>query len=112
MPATPAPAIFLTVEVACQGDCNVVHLRGKLVSGVCSFLYNKVHALIPSSKRIILDLTDLELATAARACRALAYKERQAAKKMENPTTRGPIENTAKRAAALAERFERARKKR
>jgi hypothetical protein len=31
---------------------------------------------------------------------------------MENPTTRGPIENTAKRAAALAERFEGARKKR
>jgi hypothetical protein len=31
---------------------------------------------------------------------------------MENPGMRGPIENTAKRAAALAERFERARKTR
>lgn len=29
---------------------------------------------------------------------------------MENPTTRGPIEGTAKRAAALAEKFEAARK--
>jgi hypothetical protein len=58
-----------------------------------------------------LDLTDLELETAARACRALAYQEEQAAKRMENPGMRGPIESTAKRAAALAEKLERARKK-
>jgi hypothetical protein len=56
-----------------------------------------------------LDLTDLELESAARACRALAYQEEQAAKRMENPGMRGPIENTARRAAALAEKFERAR---
>jgi hypothetical protein len=30
---------------------------------------------------------------------------------MENPSMRGPVENTAKRAAALAEKFERTRKK-
>jgi hypothetical protein len=60
----------------------------------------------------LLDLTDLELETAARACRALAYQEEQAAKKMENPGMRGPIESTAKRAAALAEKLERARNKR
>jgi hypothetical protein len=58
----------------------------------------------------LLGLTDLELETAARACRALAYQEDQAAKKMENPSMRGPIENTSKRAAALAEKFEVARK--
>ena len=52
-----------------------------------------------------------ELETAARACRALAYQEEQAAKRMENPGMRGPVENTAKRAAALAEPFEAARKK-
>jgi hypothetical protein len=57
-----------------------------------------------------LDLTDFELETAARACRALAYQEEQAAKRMENPGMRGPIENTAKRAAALAEKFEAARR--
>jgi hypothetical protein len=34
-----------------------------------------------------LNLTDLELETAARACRALAYQEEQAAKRMENPGT-------------------------
>jgi MoaA/NifB/PqqE/SkfB family radical SAM enzyme len=37
-----------------------------------------------------LDLTDDELATAAQACRAMAYQEAQRAKAMENPTTRGP----------------------
>ena len=57
-----------------------------------------------------LDLTDLELETAARACRSLAYQECEAAKRLANPTVRGPIEGTAKRAAALAEKFERARK--
>jgi hypothetical protein len=51
-------------------------------------------------------LTDLELETAARACRALACQEEQAAKRMENPGMGGPVENTAKRAAALAEKFE------
>jgi hypothetical protein len=56
------------------------------------------------------DLTDLELETAARACRALAYQEGEAAKRLENPTVRAPIEGTARRAAALAEKFERARK--
>jgi hypothetical protein len=50
--------------------------------------------------------------TAARACRALAYQEERAAKRMENPTVRAPIEGTAKRAAALAEKFERARNRR
>jgi len=59
-----------------------------------------------------LDLTDLELETAARACRALAYQEEQAAKRMENPGMRGPIENTAKRATVLAQKFEQARRKR
>jgi hypothetical protein len=54
----------------------------------------------------LLDLTDLELETAARACRSLAYLEGEAAKRLENPTVRAPIEGTAKRAAALAEKFE------
>ncbi|HWG19940.1 MAG TPA: STAS domain-containing protein [Terracidiphilus sp.] len=57
---TQAPSISLTVEVERKGELSVVHCRGKLVSGVCSFLYNKVHALIPESKQIVLDLTDLE----------------------------------------------------
>jgi hypothetical protein len=44
------------------------------------------------------DLTDREPETAARACRALAYQEEQAAERIENPSRRGAIEGTAKRA--------------
>ena len=57
-----------------------------------------------------LDLTDAELATAATACRAMAYQEGERAKKMENPTMRGPLEINSKRCAALAEKLEVARR--
>ena len=59
-----------------------------------------------------VDLTDAELQAAAQACRAMAYQEGERAKKMENPSLRGPLENTAKRFAALAEKLEAARKMR
>jgi hypothetical protein len=58
-----------------------------------------------------IDLTPDELATAAQACRALAYQEGERAKKMENPATRGPVENAARRYAALAEKLAAARKR-
>ena len=58
-----------------------------------------------------LDLTGLELETAARACRALAYQEGEAAKRMENPGMREPIERAARRYAVLAEKLEAARKR-
>jgi hypothetical protein len=57
-----------------------------------------------------LDLTDLELETAARPCRAMAYQEGERARRLENPLVRGPIESTARRYAALAEKFEGARR--
>ena len=41
----------------------------------------------------------------------MAYQEGERAKKMENPTTRGPIESAAQRYAALAAKFEAARKR-
>jgi hypothetical protein len=59
-----------------------------------------------------LDLTDAELATAATACRAMAYQEGARAKTMENPTMRPPLEANSKRYAALAEKLEAARAKR
>lgn len=40
----------------------------------------------------------------------MAYQEGQRARAMENPTMRGPMENTAKRHEALAEKLEAARK--
>jgi len=58
-----------------------------------------------------LDLTDSELATAATACRAMAYQEGERAKKLENPTIRAPLEINSKQFAALAEKFEAARKR-
>jgi hypothetical protein len=59
-----------------------------------------------------VDLTDAELATAATACRAMAFQEGERAKKIENPTMRGPLENNAKRYTILAEKLETARKRR
>lgn len=71
-------------------------------------------ALKPTLRRrrirvMALELSDLDLEIAARACRALAYRQTEDAKKIENPTVRGPIERTARHAAVLAERFEVAR---
>jgi hypothetical protein len=57
-----------------------------------------------------LNLTDDELETAAMACRAMAYREEKTAQRIENPTLRGPTEDAAKRAAALAEKFEATRR--
>ena len=60
---------------------------------------------------MLLDLSPNELETAARACRAMAYQEGERAKKMENPGMRDPIESAAQRYAALAVRFEAARRR-
>ena len=61
--------------------------------------------------RLPFDLTNAELFTAAQACRATAYQEAERAKKLENPTTRGPIEDASKRYRALGEKFEAARRR-
>jgi hypothetical protein len=58
-----------------------------------------------------VDLTDLELETAAAACRAFASRKTESLKNIGNPTLRDPVENTAKRAAALVEMFEAARER-
>lgn len=59
MPTQPPP-ISLTVEIERKGDQAIVRCRGRLVSGVCSFFNSKLCGLIPDSKLIVLDLTDLE----------------------------------------------------
>ena len=58
MPHTAVVNSF-TLDVERNGSTAIVHCRGRLVSGVCHVLYDKVHPLIPQSKRIVLDLTDL-----------------------------------------------------
>jgi hypothetical protein len=57
-------------------------------------------------------LTDHELETSARAFRALAHREREDAAKISDPALRAPVQQRAQCAAALPERFERARKPR
>jgi hypothetical protein len=57
-------------------------------------------------------LDDYELETVARACRALAHVERESAEKISDPALGAPVQRRAQCAAALADRFERAREKR
>ena len=54
-----APAAPLTFDVAHKGDTVVIKLNGKLIAGVHDILHAKVLEYIPTSKRIVLDLTDL-----------------------------------------------------
>ncbi len=49
----------LTLDVARNGNAAIVRCGGKLVAGVNDLLYLEVSKLIPESKRIVLDLTDL-----------------------------------------------------
>ena len=49
----------LRIDMDRDGDTVVVRCGGKLVAGVNEYLYADVHRLIPESKRIVLDLTEL-----------------------------------------------------
>ena len=51
----------LTLDVERNGEVAIVKCHGKLVMGVCEVLASRVRELIPSTKRIVLDLTDLTL---------------------------------------------------
>ena len=57
---TEATNIFLTINVEREGDESVVHCRGTLVSGACSYLHKEVYPLISDSRRIVLDLADVQ----------------------------------------------------
>ncbi len=58
MPDKAATSV-LTLNVVRTGDTIVVRCDGKLVAGVNDVLYSKVSVLIPETKRIVLDLTNL-----------------------------------------------------
>lgn len=51
---------FLSLDVERKGAVIIVHCHGRLVFGVCDVLYHRIRELMPESKRIVLDLTDLE----------------------------------------------------
>src|SRR5437763_17127222 len=49
----------LRLHVGAKGDATVVECSGRLTADVASILMNEVRDLIPRSKRIVIDLTDL-----------------------------------------------------
>ena len=55
-------------------------------------------------------LTPYDLEVIERACRSVAAIMERDTHKIDNPTVRGPVERMAHHAAALAERFAKARK--
>ena len=58
--SVPAAEPVLTLEVERRGDLTIVCCHGRLVAGVAKCLTNTVTPLIPESKRIVLDLADLQ----------------------------------------------------
>ena len=54
-----AIASRLALDIDRSGEHVVVRCRGRLVAGVNDFLYAEVSQLIPGSKRVVLDLTEL-----------------------------------------------------
>ena len=53
------PDEFLRLRVGAKGDATVVECSGRLTADVAAILKNEVRDLIPRSKRIVIDLTDL-----------------------------------------------------
>src|SRR5271170_6525098 len=58
MPDQTAPR-RLTVDIERKDDVAIVRCHGQLVSGLTEILYSNVRPLIPATKRIVLDLSDL-----------------------------------------------------
>ncbi|MGA8530441.1 MAG: STAS domain-containing protein [Acidobacteriaceae bacterium] len=60
MPPTPAASPVLSIDVEhCSGGEVTVRCHGRLVAGATQILYAPVRELIPTSRRIVLDLADL-----------------------------------------------------
>lgn len=56
-----APAVNrIALSVERKDSTAIVHCRGRLVSGLCGEFHTKIHPLFRESKRVILDLTELE----------------------------------------------------
>jgi anti-anti-sigma factor len=61
MPETAAASPILTTETKhYRNDVVLVICHGRLVAGSEGILYTTVHEFIPTKKRIILDLADLQ----------------------------------------------------
>ena len=49
----------LSLRTYVEGDATVIQCTGKLTAGLTGILRDEVKRLIPQSKKIVLDLTDL-----------------------------------------------------
>ena len=54
-----ATAPTLSLRTSVEGDATVVRCTGKLIAGVTGTLRDEVKRVIPQSKKIVLDLTEL-----------------------------------------------------
>jgi anti-sigma B factor antagonist len=59
MSAVPADAAPLSLHTYVEGDATIVQCSGKLTAGLTGILRDEVKRLIPHSKKIVLDLTNL-----------------------------------------------------
>jgi anti-sigma B factor antagonist len=57
---TQAPNIFLNINIERAGETSIVHCSGTLVSGACSYLHKEVYPLIAESKRIEVEMADVQ----------------------------------------------------
>jgi anti-sigma B factor antagonist len=57
MPNQPAPR--LTLEIERTDEVTIVRCHGQVVSEVSNVLHSKVRPIIPTTKRIVLDLSDV-----------------------------------------------------
>lgn len=55
--AKPAPQLVLATSA--EGDSTIVRCTGKLVATTTGVLQSEIRELLPRSKRVVLDLTDL-----------------------------------------------------
>jgi anti-sigma B factor antagonist len=55
----PDSAVGFTLDIARSGNTVIIRCHGKLIAGLDDVLYTNVKQLLPDSKRIVLDLTDL-----------------------------------------------------
>ncbi len=59
-PVPPVPAPCITLDIERTADVVTVYCHGKLIAGVTKFFSAEVGQLIPGTKRLILDLSDLQ----------------------------------------------------
>jgi anti-sigma B factor antagonist len=59
MAATPTPTQELKLETVRKGDEALVRCIGKITSSSAGLLQSTVRSLIPETKRVVLDLTDV-----------------------------------------------------